>query len=119
MKLILTGSSLPATDLSAYIPGLQVVPPQDVLLAAKQCAKDIAKKSGPVVRLAKQAIVAGMSFPGKTNEQEALTVPIAEKGLDDGFMVERDLYYSSFDLKDKDEGIDAFLEKRKPAWTHQ
>ncbi|ERF68473.1 hypothetical protein EPUS_03791 [Endocarpon pusillum Z07020] len=101
MKLILTGSSLPATQFSAYIPGLHVLPAAEVLPAAKQCAKDIAEKSGPVVALAKQAILA------------------AESGLDSGFAIERGLYYSSFDLQDKSEGISAFLEKRKPEWTHQ
>ncbi|KAG8532503.1 uncharacterized protein KY384_002380 [Bacidia gigantensis] len=65
------------------------------------CAKEVAEKSGPVVTLAKQAILA------------------ADAGLESGFAIERGLYYSSFDLRDKTEGISAFLEKRKPEWTHQ
>lgn len=123
MKLILTGSSLPATQLSAYIPGLHVLPAAEVLPAAKQCAKDIAEKSGPVVALAKQAILAGKCLPSQvrlnTDKWQVLTREIAESGLDSGFAIERGLYYSSFDLQDKDEGISAFLGKRKPEWTHQ
>ena len=63
MKLILTGSSLPATQFSAYIPGLHVLPAGEVLSAAIHCAKDIAEKSGPVIALAKQAILAGTFSP--------------------------------------------------------
>lgn len=60
MKMILTGILLPARELSKYMPGLNVVPASEVLLAATQCAKDIANKSTPIIALAKQAILAGM-----------------------------------------------------------
>ena len=59
MKMIFTGSSLPASQLVAYIPGLYVLPGAETLPAARQCARDIAEKSAPVVALAKQAILAG------------------------------------------------------------
>ncbi|KAL6717775.1 hypothetical protein ACLMJK_003860 [Lecanora helva] len=101
MKLILTGSSLIAAQFSAYLPGLNVLPALDVLPAAKACAREIAEKSGPVIKLAKQAILA------------------AEGGLETGLEKERELYYSSFDLQDKKEGIGAFLGKRKAEWTHR
>ena len=123
MKLILTGSSLPATQLSAYIPGLNVLPAGEVLPAAKRCAKDVAEKSGPVIALAKQAILAGTCLPSQVrpngDKWQVLTKGIAESGLDGGFAIERGLYYSSFDLQDKSEGISAFLEKRKPEWKHR
>ena len=47
-----------------------------------------------------------------------LTNREAESGLDSGFEVEKELYYSTFDLQDKKEGITAFLEKRKARWAH-
>ena len=123
MKLIMTGSSLPATEFSAFLPGLTVLPASEVFEGAKRCAKEIAERSGPVIALAKQAILAGTWSPvlsqaprgSKANADEE----IAESGLDGGFAIERGLYYSSFDLQDKNEGISAFLEKRKPEWTHQ
>ena len=55
----------------------------------------------------------------KANIWHALTFQTAESGLDSGFEIERGLYYSSFDLQDKKEGISAFLEKRKPEWSHK
>lgn len=57
--MILTGSSLTATQLAGNLPGLEVLPADKVLAAAKDCAKDIAQKSAPVIALAKQAILAG------------------------------------------------------------
>lgn len=59
MRLILTGSSLPATELAPFIPGLQLRPASEVFLAAKTCAREIAQMSGPVIQVAKQAILAG------------------------------------------------------------
>ena len=63
MKLILTGSTLPATQFAACVPGLHVLPAAEVLPAAKQCAKEIAEKSGSIVTLAKQAILASTYSP--------------------------------------------------------
>ena len=59
MKMVLTGSSLPASQLATHIPGLNVLPTAEVLPAAKKCATNIAQKSGPVIAAAKQAILAG------------------------------------------------------------
>ena len=36
-----------------------------------------------------------------------------------GLKMERVLYYSSFSLEDKKEGMKAFLEKREPIFQHQ
>ena len=124
MKLILTGSSISATELSIHLPGLHVLPATEVLSAAKQCARSIAQLSAPVIALAKQAVIAGTLFAHSVkldlHKVCALTIiEPAESGLDSGFAVERGLYYASFDLQDKKEGIGAFLEKRKPEWTHR
>ena len=78
MKLILTGSSLSAVDVAAFIPGLQVVPILEVRPAAIQCARIIADKSGPVVALAKQAILAGRGLLFATN---VLDVAIADNDM--------------------------------------
>ena len=63
MKLVLTGSSLSAAQFSAHVPGLNILPAAEVLPAARQCAKEIAEKSAPVIALAKQAILAGTYSP--------------------------------------------------------
>ena len=59
MKLILTGSSIPAQDLAAHMPGLKVCPRSSLRREALECAKSIASKSTVIVALAKQAILAG------------------------------------------------------------
>lgn len=38
-----------------------------------------------------------------------LTNVVAESGLEGGLAIERGLYYSSFDLQDKNEGINSTL----------
>ena len=41
-----------------------------------------------------------------------------ENSLADGMEKEKDLYFSTFSLKDFNEGISAFLEKRPPKFHH-
>ena len=42
-----------------------------------------------------------------------------ESGLSDGLMFERRLFQSMFATSDQKEGMDAFLDKRKPVFTHR
>ena len=42
-----------------------------------------------------------------------------ESGLSDGLMFERRLFQSMFATSDQKEGMDAFLAKRKPVFTHR
>ena len=42
-----------------------------------------------------------------------------ESGLSDGVMFERRLFHSLFATADQKEGMDAFLNKRPPAFTHR
>ena len=114
MELILTGTALPATQFSAHIPGLHVLPTTEVLSAAKACAKQIAGNSAPVVALAKHAILTGNMHPRcrlDLERRKALTEMIAESRLESGLAIERKLYCSSLDLHDKTEGIGVFLGK--------
>jgi len=41
-----------------------------------------------------------------------------ESGLSDGVMFERRLFHALFATADQKEGMDAFVNKRKPAFTH-
>jgi enoyl-CoA hydratase len=97
MELILTGRHLTAQQ--AYEWGLvnRVVPPEMVLDEARSIAREIATKAPVAVRLAKEAILKSLDTP-------------LETGLDH----ERRLFYLLFGTEDKEEGIAAFLEKRKP-----
>jgi enoyl-CoA hydratase len=42
-----------------------------------------------------------------------------ESGLSDGVMFERRAFHSLFATEDQKEGMDAFLNKRKPAFKHR
>ena len=41
-----------------------------------------------------------------------------ESGLADGVMFERRLFHALFATQDQKEGMDAFVNKRKPSFTH-
>lgn len=96
MELVLTGRQISAQQ--AYEWGLvnRVVPAEMLMDEAKKLAEEIAEKAPVAVRLAKEAILKSLDTP-------------LETGLDH----ERKLFYLLFNTQDKDEGIDAFLNKRK------
>lgn len=97
MEMILTGKRINAED--AYKFGLvnAVVPKELFIEEAKKIAKKIAEKSPVAVKLAKAAV------------NKALEV-----GLTQGLDFERELFYLLFSSEDKEEGMKAFIEKRKP-----
>ena len=97
MELILTGDMIDAQ--TAYNLGLVnlVVPAADLEAKTMELANRIAEKSPVALRMAKEAV--------KT---------AARANLDEGLRREIDLFALTFSSEDKDEGVRAFLEKRKP-----
>ena len=97
MELILTGDMIDAQH--AYNLGLVnlVVPAADLEAKTMELANRIAEKSPVALRMAKEAV--------KT---------AARANLDEGLRREIDLFALTFSSQDKDEGVRAFLEKRKP-----
>src|ERR1700754_785583 len=97
MELILTGDMIDAQH--AYNLGLVnlVVPAADLEAKTMEMANRIAEKSPIALRMAKEAV--------KT---------AARANLDEGLRREVDLFALCFSSADKDEGVRAFLEKRKP-----
>jgi enoyl-CoA hydratase len=97
MEIILTGKRINAEE--AYRFGLVnlVVPKELYLEEAKRIARIISEKSPVAVKLAKAAI--NKAF---------------EVGLSQGLDFERELFYLLFSSQDKEEGMKAFIEKRKP-----
>jgi enoyl-CoA hydratase len=97
MELILTGDMIDAQH--AYNLGLVnlVVPAADLEAKTMELANRIAEKSPIALRMAKEAV--------KT---------AARANLDEGLRREIDLFALTFSSQDKDEGVRAFLEKRKP-----
>jgi enoyl-CoA hydratase len=96
MELCLTGERISAEE--AYRLGLvnKVVEHDKLLEEAKKMAEVIKSKSPYAVMLVKQAVNRGFKMD-----------------LRDGIMYERDLFALSFSSADAEEGIKAFVEKRK------
>jgi enoyl-CoA hydratase len=99
MELILTGDIINAQ--TAYNLGLvnMVVPAADLEAKTMEMANRIAEKSPVALRMAKEAV----KLASRSN-------------LDEGLRREVDLFALCFSSEDKDEGVRAFLEKRKPVF---
>ena len=99
MELILTGQIIDAK--TAFAIGLvnHVVPPDQLEAKTMELANSIAEKGPIAVRLAKEAV----KIASRSN-------------LDEGLRREVDLFALCFATEDKDEGVNAFLEKRKPVF---
>lgn len=99
MELILTGRFLSAQEAHFYGLVNKVVPVEFYLQEAIALAKEIATMSPVAVQLAKEAV--NRSF---------------ETLLDEGLMFERKNFYLTFASQDQKEGMQAFIEKRKPSF---
>ena len=99
MEMILTGDIIDARE--AFTLGLvnMVVPPADLEAKTMEMANRIAEKSPIALRMAKEAVRVA-----------------SRANLDEGLRREVDLFALCFSSEDKDEGVKAFLEKRKPAF---
>ncbi len=99
MEMILTGDIVDAK--TAFTLGLvnMVVPAADLEAKTMEIANRIAEKSPVALRMAKEAV--------KT---------ASRANLAEGLRREVDLFALCFSSEDKDEGVKAFLEKRKPAF---
>jgi enoyl-CoA hydratase len=97
MEMILTGKRIGAEEARSLGLVSKVVPKETYLDEAKKVANEIASKSPVAIRLAKMAV-------NKTFEM----------GLAEGVDFERELFYLLFASEDKNEGMRAFMEKRKP-----
>ena len=97
IEMILTGEIIDAQ--TAFAIGLvnHVVPADQLETKTMEIANRIAEKSPIALRLAKEAV----RLASRSN-------------LDEGLRREVDLFALLFSSEDKDEGVKAFLEKRKP-----
>lgn len=97
MEMILTGEIIDAQ--AAFAIGLvnHVVPADQLETKTMDIANRMAEKSPIALRLAKEAV----RLASRSN-------------LDEGLRREVDLFALCFSSEDKDEGVKAFLEKRKP-----
>ena len=99
MEMILTGKRIGAEEAKTLGLVSRVVPKEAYLEEAKTIAGEIASKSPVALKHAKMAV--NKAF---------------EMGLSDGIDFERELFYLLFASDDAKEGMNAFAEKRKPAF---
>ncbi len=99
MELILTGRFMTAEEAHFYGLVNKVVPVEMYLHEAVALAREIAQLSPVAVQLAKEAV--NRSF---------------ETHLDEGLAFERKNFYLTFASADQKEGMQAFIEKRKPSF---
>jgi enoyl-CoA hydratase/carnithine racemase len=97
MELVLTGRRIGAAEARELGIVTRLAPPDGWLDAALELAAEVAERPPLAARLAKQAVLAA--------EETALSA-----GLDH----ERRLYELAMATEDRVEGMNAFIEKRKP-----
>ncbi len=97
MELVLTGKFISAEEAEKYGLVNKVVPTEMYLEATMELAEEIAQMSPVAARLAKESV--NRSF---------------ETHLDEGLHFERKNFYLTFASEDQKEGMNAFIEKRKP-----
>jgi enoyl-CoA hydratase len=99
-EMILTGNPIDAQEALRIGLVNRVLPPAELLPAAGAVAAAISGKGQLAVRMALKAINAAMELP-----------------LSEGLAVEAALFGEACSTHDAKEGVKAFLEKRKPAFT--
>jgi len=102
MEMTLTGRMMDAAEAERANLVARVVPLASLMEEAMKLAETIASMSLPSVLIAKEAI------------NRAFEVSLAE-----GVRFERRVFHSLFATQDQKEGMQAFIEKRKPEWKHK
>jgi len=100
MEMILNNRVMPAQEALQHGLVNRVFPVGDYLDEALKLADEIASRAPLAARAAKKAINAAY-----------------ETSLTDGLSEEKRVFYELFETEDQKEGMQAFIEKRKPNWT--
>jgi enoyl-CoA hydratase len=102
MDLCLTGRMMDASEAERAGLVSRVVPAAELLSEAVKIADRIAEMSQPIVMMVKESI------------NRAYETTLAE-----GVRFERRLFHSTFAIEDRQEGMAAFIAKRKPAFRNR
>ena len=97
LEMILTGEPIDAQEANRIGLVSRLVPSDEVVATVMKMAHDMASKSPISMEYCKEAICKGMDLT-----------------LEQGLRLEADLYYLMHSTRDREEGIKAFKEKRKP-----
>jgi len=102
MDMVLTTRMIDAAEAERAGLVSRVVPAAELMAAALAAAETICGFSGPSVMMAKEAVNRAYESP-----------------LSEGISYERRLFHSLFATDDKNEGMQAFMAKRKPEFKHR
>jgi enoyl-CoA hydratase len=102
MEMMLTGRMMDALEAEKSGLVARVVPAASLMEEAMKVAETIAGMSLPSVLAAKEAV--NRAF---------------ESSLAEGVLFERRVFHLLFATQDQKEGMQAFIEKRKPAWKNR
>ena len=102
MEMCLTGRMMDAEEAESSGLVSRVVPLDDLMDEAVKVATKIAEMSRPVVMLVKESVNRAY-----------------ETTLNEGVRFERRLMHSSFAFEDQKEGMEAFIDKRKPQFKNR
>lgn len=102
MDMCLTGRTMDAQEAERSGLVSRIVPTDKLLEEALSAASAISASSGMAAMLNKEAV------------NRAFETTLAE-----GIQFERRLIHASFASEDQKEGMQAFVEKRKPSWRHR
>nr|XP_060621024.1 enoyl-CoA hydratase, mitochondrial [Anolis sagrei ordinatus] len=102
MEMVLSARRLSAQEAVQAGLASRVCPQAQLLEQAVALAERIARNSQVAAAMAKEAVNAAF-----------------EVGLAEGCRLEKRLFHASFATRDRQEGMDAFVEKRTPRFTHQ
>lgn len=102
MEIVLADRRLSAEEALRYGLVNRVAPVETYLQEAIQLAQKVASMSQVAVKLAKDAVNKAYELP-----------------LQEGLNYEKRNFYLLFGTEDRTEGMNAFIEKRKPNWGHK
>ena len=102
MEMMLTGRTIGAEEAERAGLVSRIIPADDLLDEAMATAATIAGMSLPVAMMAKEVVNAAY-----------------ETLLEGGIRFERRVFHSTFATADQKEGMNAFIEKRPPAFTNR
>jgi enoyl-CoA hydratase len=100
MEMVINNRTLTAQEAQQFGLVNRIVPVEGYLDAAVAFAEEIASRAPVAVRMAKDAVNAAF-----------------ETTLTEGLAVEKRNFYPLFATEDQKEGMQAFIEKRKPNWN--
>jgi enoyl-CoA hydratase/carnithine racemase len=102
MEWILTGRKFSAQEAERAGLVSRVVPSDKLVDEAVELAARVASLSSPVIQAAKECVNRAY-----------------ETTLTEGLLYELRSFHSTWGLRDREEGMKAFSEKRKPDWNHK